>query len=364
MDATLVDQIYEAALVPERWADVLTELGRMFGAPAASLLVFDDTRPIAHSGTSLVEAANDLFCSSDLWKESRRLQFSFENPTAGFVVAQDYYPPGFLDADAGYRLRRDLGLESQAGTVVAMPSGEVVVFALERCRSDEPFSAEDIHELNQFYPHLARSGLLAARLGLQRAATTVQALEIVGLPAAVLNASGRVLASNNLLDTIQPLIVAKAFGKIALADEGPNGLFQLAIEAIRSSAEPVVRSIPVAPRDETLPTVVHVIPLGRATHDVFGADVLVIATQVTASRMVPSPALLTGLFDLEPAEAKLAAALAQGKSLKDAAIERGIRYNSARTYLTRILRKTGTRQQSELVALLKSVEAAQVRHAE
>ncbi|WP_378942153.1 helix-turn-helix transcriptional regulator [Mesorhizobium sp. ANAO-SY3R2] len=359
-----MDQIYEAALVPERWADVLTGLGRMFGAPAVSLLAFDDTRPIGHSETPLVEAANELFCSSDLWKQSRRLQYSFEKPTTGFVIAQDYYPPGFLDADAGFHLRRDLGLESQAGTVVAMPGGEVVVFVLERPRSDAPFSADDIHQLNQFYPHLARSGLLAARLGLQRAATTVQALEVVGLPAAVLNATGRVLASNSLLDQVQPLFVAKAFGKIALADEGPNALFQQAIEAIRSSAEPVVRSIPVGPRDRTMPTVVHVIPLKRAAHDVFGADVLVIATEVTASRMVPSPALLTGLFDLEPAEAKLAAALAQGKSLKDAAMERGIRYNSARTYLTRILRKTGTRQQSELVALLKSVEAAQVSHTE
>lgn len=362
MDATLVYQIYEAALVPERWGDVLSELGRIFGAPAVSLLAFDGIRPIGHSGTPLVEAANEHFCNSDLWKQSHRLQFSFDNPVAGFVVAQDYYPPGFLDTDAGFHLRRDLGLESQAGTVVPMPSGEVVVFAMERPRSEAPFSAEDIHRLNQLYPHLARSGLLAARLGLQRAATTVQALEVVGLPAAVLNATGRVLASNSLLDSIQPLIVAKAFGKIALVDEGPNALFQQAIETIRSNAEPVVRSIPVAPRDQAMPIVVHVIPLSRASHDVFGADVLVVATQVTASLMVPSPALLTGLFDLEPAEAKLAAALAQGKSLKDAAVERGIRYNSARTYLTRILRKTGTRQQSELVALLKSVEAAQVKH--
>lgn len=236
MDASFVDQIYEAALVPERWTDVLTGLGRMFGAPAVSLLAFDDTRPIGHLGTPLVEEANEQLCSSGLWKQSRRLQYSFEHPMTGFVIAQDYYPPGFLDNDSGFYLRRDLGLESQAETVVAMPSGEVVVFVMERRRSDAPFSAEDVGQLNQFYPHLARSGLLAARLGLQRVATTVQALEIVGLPAAVLKATGRVLASNSLLDSIQSLMVAKAFGKIALSDEGPNALFQQAIEAIRSNA--------------------------------------------------------------------------------------------------------------------------------
>ena len=59
-----------------------------------------------------------------------------------------------------------------------------------------------------------------------------------------------------------------------------------------------------------------------------------------------------------------AIALAAGKSLKAAAAEMGIEYSSARTYLARIFSKTGTSQQSELVALLKStaVVAADDRH--
>ncbi|WP_245490497.1 helix-turn-helix transcriptional regulator [Mesorhizobium sp. M7A.F.Ca.US.011.01.1.1] len=62
------------------------------------------------------------------------------------------------------------------------------------------------------------------------------------------------------------------------------------------------------------------------------------------------------LFDLTPAEARLATALASGRSLKEAAASSNITVKTCRTYLERIFSKTRTRQQSELVALLKSRE--------
>lgn len=64
--------------------------------------------------------------------------------------------------------------------------------------------------------------------------------------------------------------------------------------------------------------------------------------------------MLSGLFDLTPAEARLAVELASGHSVQEAAMEIGIAVKSARTYLERIFRKTETSRQSELVALLKS----------
>jgi DNA-binding CsgD family transcriptional regulator len=65
---------------------------------------------------------------------------------------------------------------------------------------------------------------------------------------------------------------------------------------------------------------------------------------------------IRSLFELTPAEASLAAALAAGYSLKDAAASSSITVKTSRTYLERIFAKTRTRQQSQLVALLKSTE--------
>lgn len=60
------------------------------------------------------------------------------------------------------------------------------------------------------------------------------------------------------------------------------------------------------------------------------------------------------MFDLTDTEAKFASALAGGLSLAEAAVAQGVRISTARTHLARIFQKTDTRQQSQLVSLLRS----------
>ena len=84
---------------------------------------------------------------------------------------------------------------------------------------------------------------------------------------------------------------------------------------------------------------------------------LVAATALRPSNLVPSPVILTGLFDLTPAEARLAAALTAGHSLKVVAANSNITYSTARTYLDRIFTKTGTHHQAQLVSLLKGTHS-------
>lgn len=72
----------------------------------------------------------------------------------------------------------------------------------------------------------------------------------------------------------------------------------------------------------------------------------------------PEPSTLLGeymrdLFGLTAAEARLGVVLARGLSLQEAAARNGITTKTARTYLEQIFSKTGTRQQSQLVALIK-----------
>lgn len=59
------------------------------------------------------------------------------------------------------------------------------------------------------------------------------------------------------------------------------------------------------------------------------------------------------LFGLTPAESSLCVVLAGGNTLQDAAARNGITVKTARTYLERIFSKTATRQQSQLIALIK-----------
>ncbi|TIU11293.1 MAG: helix-turn-helix transcriptional regulator, partial [Mesorhizobium sp.] len=88
-----------------------------------------------------------------------------------------------------------------------------------------------------------------------------------------------------------------------------NALFQQAIAQNRDNR--IVRSIPVPGTKGRPALVVHLLPLRRAAHDIFsGADILVSATEVSLCATVPSPHIFSGLFDLTPAEGRLAVALA------------------------------------------------------
>ncbi|WP_343732151.1 helix-turn-helix transcriptional regulator [Duganella sp.] len=68
--------------------------------------------------------------------------------------------------------------------------------------------------------------------------------------------------------------------------------------------------------------------------------------------------LLMELFDLTPAEAGVAQALAHGEALEDIAAALDISMHTVKTHLQKLFRKTGTRRQGELVSILHGMPAA------
>jgi len=357
MSSDLVDRIYEAAFVPDCWTNVLDQLSVRSQSVGGVLLVASQRFPPRWLASEAIDGAVNAFSSGSAWRQNDRPARYLEADSGSFLRDVDFLSETYLAADPMRQELVDYGLGWQTGTVIPMPAGEVVIYSFERRLDDGPHDPRVPGLLNELRPHLARSGMIAARLGLEKAQATVSGLAALGLPAAVLSESGRVLTGNALFDQLSEVFLPVALGGLAIADSAANALFQEAIAASRFARQPLVRSIPVKSRIGAAPAIVHVLPLRRAAHDIFsGADILVVATEVKADANVAASRILVGLFDLTPAEARLAQALAGGNTLRKIADEMGIRFDSARTYLSRIFSKTGTRQQSELVALLKSTQ--------
>lgn len=361
----LIDKIYEAAFVPDLWADALEAASGLSGSASGAIFLFSDGSPVRgrlsddppRDGNSLeaVRSLFDEFVASDTWKFSDAIQRMCSVQPASFVQVDDFLTAEELEHDPVRIQLRAAGIGAHLCSAVAMPSGELVTFVFQRWTRDGTYDRSSIDRLDQLRPHFARAGLVSARLGMEQARATVSALEAIGLPAAVMTAAGRVLTANVLLENMPSAFIAAAHGGMALADASADVLFQQAIA--QNQHDRVVRSIPVPAREGQPALVIHLLPLRRAAHEIFsGADVLVAATAMNASATVPSPTLLAGLFDLTPAEARLAATLSQGRPLKDAAASSNITVKTGRTYLERIFAKTGTRQQSQLVALLRNAE--------
>lgn len=350
----IIDDIYEAAFLPELWPTVLLHIGKLSSSAAGAMFIFDEDRPIRFRATGLVQPEMESFADRT-WRENERLRVFRTKPFTGFVVAHDYFTPEFLVNDNAYLGRAALGFDSQIGTIIPMPTGEIIAFAFDRWRSAGLHSKVDIDVMNRLHPHMARSGMISARLGLQRAAATTDTLQAISLPAAVLSSSARVLATNVLFDGLTHLVMPVAFGRIAINEIAANRLFQRALEESSWPEESVVRSIPVVEGSNRPACVIHLIPLRRNVQDLFpGGDVLVAITTLRKRSMSPSADVLISLFDLTAAEARFAVALAADGNVKEASRSVSITEKSGRTYLERVFAKTGTSRQSELLALLNS----------
>ncbi|MGH7486823.1 MAG: helix-turn-helix transcriptional regulator, partial [bacterium] len=72
--------------------------------------------------------------------------------------------------------------------------------------------------------------------------------------------------------------------------------------------------------------------------------------------------LVQSLFDLTPAEARVARSLACGKTVEDIATDGGISTNTIRTQVRGVLEKTGCNRQVDIVALLTAISSTRLTH--
>ena len=364
LNQDIVERIYEAAFVPDMWPQVLAAASAMSRSASGSILVFSDRAPargrIGYPSSIAPDSVGDIermftgFLAADSWKLSPGILRMYDMRPASFVHVEGFMTPDEIERDQPRVDLKAIGIGAHLCAAIPVPSGELITIVFQRWLRDGPHDRRAVDGLDRLMPHFGRAGLMAARLGLARANATVSALHLIGLPAAVLDRRGRVVASNALLETVGRQIMPAAFGVMALSNAAANALFQQSLAQAGRPAARRIGSIPIAAAEGHPAMVIHVLPLQGAAHDLFaGGDVVVAVTTVSASSLVPDASVLMGLFDLTPAEVKLASALTRGLSLKASAETAGVAVSTARAYLERIFAKTGVHQQSQLVALLK-----------
>lgn len=362
MQADLVDLLYEAAFVPDLWSSALERLAKLSDSVGTAIFLFSDNKPTRGRALDGQREQLRAFLASDTLPFSASVQNVCRAQPSSFVDFDGLMTSEEKERDVALKHYQSMGIGAHLGTSVPMPDGDLVILVQQRLMRHGPYSEDEIGQLNALRPHFARASLVAVRLGLEQALNAVNTMAAMGYPAAVLSGSGHVRATNTLFDNLESVYSTAAFGGLVIAESVTNSLFQQAVAAMRDHGEPLVSSIPLAPRENRPPLIIHLLPLRRAAHDLFSdGEIMVVVTAVGSSTLVPKSSMLTSLFDLAPAEAKLAAALATGLTLKAAAQKQGIQISTARYYLERVFQKTGTHHQSELVALLKSAQPLRSR---
>lgn len=348
----LINEIYEAALVPENWQGVLDQLAEMADAEGTLLFAAGPGVPRWRSSQS-IRATIIEWIQSKWFLDNPRGQRLVPINEPRFLTDLDGLTMEEIEASDFYtELLRPRGLGWCVGTSIRAPSGDTLVFSIEKAHSKGPVPRAVAERLDELRPHLARSAILSGRLGLERAKTAVTTLQMIGLPAAALTGAGRIISANAGFLTSPPGIRIGAGDLLRFESEMVQSLLMEAISNVSNRHMAAGKSIPVSGSESTPPFVAHVVPLRGAGLDLFnGALSVMFLTPIVPNSSVP-PELLQALFDLTPAESRIASQVTEGRSIERIALSTALSLNTVRTHLKSVFLKTGVQRQAELVSLL------------
>ncbi len=357
-ETALIDRIYEAAVITDGWPSVLRDTASLAGCKEALFgTILNEEARLTASSPEFGDAYNAILERLPIPVNQRTLRL-MASDHAGFITDMDVFTAEEIAREPLYQeMLIPAGYGSGVATSISAPSGDITVIHCERGFDEGTVGPEIIASLDRLRPHFGRAGLLARRLGLERARAASQALETMGLPGAVLGPGGSILSANTLLEGLMPEVLRDRPARLAIVDPVADRMLDLALGGLaRDARDAAVRSIPIPAREGQPPFIVHLSPVKGRARDVFSRAIAILVATPVVHRS-PGAQIIGGLFDLTPAEAKLAAMIAAGHAPREAAQRLGVTEGTARTTLKRVLAKTGARRQSDLVGMLQGAAA-------
>lgn len=351
MDDDLSARVYEAAAIPELWPAVLQSLGGLIDARAAGIISIDRSAGVRFLTTEKYAGPYEGFSAQGVQHRNIRAERAIASGYSGFLPDVELCTVEELQVDPMYtQFLYRFGLSWTMGASVTAPGSDITYFDFGRETGQTPFSRADAEVMDGYRPVLGRAALLSIRLGLEEARSTARALSTIGLAGAVIADGGRVLAANPEFTALAPRLDVVAFDRLVVADADATILLAAAF----GSEATAIGSIPIKAEGDAPPLVLHLVPVRRGARDVFvrAAWVVIVTPVVTAE--APAAEILAGLFDLTPAEARVARLIAGGGSVETVAVDHHVSEQTVRNQLRAVLQKTGTHRQSELVRLLLS----------
>jgi DNA-binding CsgD family transcriptional regulator len=173
--------------------------------------------------------------------------------------------------------------------------------------------------------------------------------ETLGLPAASITPCGQIVVANDCFDRLVPEVVFRGPSRLGFRDKRSDRLFEAALNAIRlQGAEAAPRLVPVRADSDGSPMLAHLIPLPC---DEPGSSLFLLVMRDLAALALPSPELVQVLFDLTPAESRVAQRIAQGCTVGEVAASTGVASGTIRAQLKAVFAKIGARRQADVARI-------------
>ncbi len=242
---------------------------------------------------------------------------------------------------------------------IAFPyNGTLLNFGLQRGVQDDPFTQDD--ETILVRTQLRLTSAMQVMHGVQAAQLTGvrQAFEIADIACLFFNAAGRVVEANSraeaLLDGDVRVVGGELHGRLPDETKAVRGHLRAILDR-RPFTDMLVSSPVVLTRRQGPPLLLRAHRLSGFTLDIFSKVVAVGLLFDAGAPNKVDPSVLHHMFFLTRQEQEIARRIAEGLGIREIAEIHGVDYETVRTHLKNIMRKTETSRQGELVALLNRV---------
>lgn len=358
----VVGDIYDAALDPALWSDVVAKIVSHVGGQAGSLAIKDTTRNdidvfcdvgfepdciqiYAETYSRFDPLATAPLLNSKAIASVRDL-VSFDDYLRGQFYREWAEPNGWLDC---------------ANAVIENNGANSTLLRIVTNKAAGPVNEEMRRGLAHIVPHMRRATSIGKAIDLKNGAAAMLAETLDGLSAGLflVDARGQVVHANRAAQEILAADgVLRLFGGQLVTDDARinnalRGMFALAGKGdaaldIKGMALP----LPARNGDHYI---AHVLPLNsgerRRASAAYKATAAVFVRKTTL-QTPSSSAAIARIYNLTPAELQVLLAVVEIGGAPDVAQALGVAESTIKTHLKRLFNKTGAKRQADLVKLV------------
>lgn len=345
---SIVDLIYEAAIVSDLWPTTIEAIANQTGCYGGALFsIKPDSNMVCASQTC---APHLKALIEEGWAERNiRAQRLVSKAQVGFVTDHDLCSTDEIENHPIYtQFLRPRGLGWSIATYIAGADDDIVIFSIDQSFDKGPVSQSVGKYLDHTRPHIARAALLAAQFNIERIQGSLTNLEMLGIPAFAIHRNGKVRLANHHAHKLQSQIKITAFDKLQIIDDATRQNFHHAMASVHLNQAPC--SLPAPGLDNAPPIVIHLIPVRRQARDIFcNVDAIVAVVPLNFPGQSIGM-LMKKLYDLTQAETVVAEALISGLTVQAIAQRQGLSTETIRSHVKKVLLKTGSNRQADLIA--------------
>lgn len=362
--SALTGDIYDAALDPTLWPDVLGRTKRFVGGLAASLAWKD----------AVTKRGDSYYDDGDLDPAYRQLYFEkyikLDPCTTGQFFAELGEPVCTTDVipyDEFKQTRfyqewvRPQKLTDFAATMLDKTVTSVAFLGVFRHERHGLFDDEARRRIRLLVPHFRRALLIGNLIDLKtaEAATLADTLDGIGAGMFLVDAGGRIVHANAAGHALLKAagVLHAENGRLAANDPNADRTFADAF-AMSGDGDGAIGAkavaVPLAAPDGDC-YVAHVLPLTSGARRRAGTSYSAAAALFVrrAALDAPSPPeVIARTFRLTPMELRVLLAVVEVGGVPEVAVALGIAETTVKTHLGRTYQKTGTARQAELVKLV------------